>query len=164
MVQADRDVRRLFGPHCLACLGRGLLLVLLSSVDLIMVSGLGAEAAAAVGVFSQPKLVLLCAPRAFSVAVTVRCAHLHGQKQQDVLAPKPETGVGGQRGRLPDHAARRVVCAGTAAACRGRAAGLPASGGAVWQTDAGQPLLYRHCLLCCRASAGDRADTHYPGL
>lgn len=86
MVQADRDVRRLFGRIAWPASVEGLLLVLLSSVDLIMVSGLGAEAAAAVGVFSQPKLVLLCAPRAFSVAVTVRCAHLHGQKQQDILA------------------------------------------------------------------------------
>ena len=86
MVQADRDVRRLFGRIAWSASVEGLLLVLLSSVDLIMVSGLGAEAAAAVGVFSQPKLVLLCAPRAFSVAVTVRCAHLHGQKQQHALA------------------------------------------------------------------------------
>ena len=86
MVQADREVRRLFGRIAWPASVEGLLLVLLSSVDLIMVSGLGAQAAAAVGVFSQPKLVLLCAPRAFSVAVTVRCSHLYGQKQQSALA------------------------------------------------------------------------------
>lgn len=64
----------------------GLLLVLLSSVDLVMVSGIGLDATSAVGVFSQPKLVLLCAPRSFAVAVTVRTALLAGQGRSEALS------------------------------------------------------------------------------
>ena len=64
----------------------GLLLVLLSSVDLVMVSGIGLDATSAVGVFSQPKLVLLCAPRSFAVAVTVRTALLAGQGRREALS------------------------------------------------------------------------------
>ena len=63
----------------------GLLLVLLSSVDLIMISSLGVEATSAVGIFSQPKMVLLCLPRSFAVAVTAHIAALYGGgKKQDI--------------------------------------------------------------------------------
>ncbi len=63
----------------------GLLLVLLSSVDLIMISSLGVEATSAVGIFSQPKMVLLCLPRSFAVAVTAHIAVLYGGgKKQDI--------------------------------------------------------------------------------
>lgn len=65
----------------------GLLLVLLSSVDLLMVSRLGSNATSAVGVFSQPKMVLLCFPRAFSVAITARLSMLLGQQRWEELSP-----------------------------------------------------------------------------
>lgn len=64
----------------------GLLIVLLSSVDLIMISSLGVEATSAVGVFSQPKMVLLCVARSFAIAVTTRIARLNGEKRQDELS------------------------------------------------------------------------------
>ena len=63
----------------------GLLLVLLSAIDLIMVSSLGVEATSAVGVFSQPKMVILCIPRSFSVAVTAYISGMYGQKKFDCI-------------------------------------------------------------------------------
>ncbi len=48
----------------------GFLLVLLSSIDLLMISSLGEKAIAAVGIFLQPKLVLLIFARSFAVGIT----------------------------------------------------------------------------------------------
>lgn len=61
----------------------GLLIVLLSSVDLIMISSLGTVAIAAVSIFSQPKMVILCFSRSLAVAVTALVASKLGQGQKD---------------------------------------------------------------------------------
>lgn len=65
----------------------GLLIVFLSSVDLMMISALGVESTSAVGVFSQPKMVLLCIARSFAVAVTTRIARLNGEGREAELSP-----------------------------------------------------------------------------
>lgn len=65
----------------------GLLIVFLSSVDLMMISSLGVEATSAVGVFSQPKMVLLCVARSFAIAVTTRIARLNGEGRESELSP-----------------------------------------------------------------------------
>lgn len=65
----------------------GLMMVLFSSADLIMVGALGFSATSAVGIFSQPKMVLLCFPRSFSVAVTARVASLYGRGETGEIAP-----------------------------------------------------------------------------
>ena len=85
-VPENRTVLRRFVGLAWPASLEGLLLVLLSSVDLVMVSGIGLDATSAVGVFSQPKLVLLCAPRSFAVAVTVRTALLAGQGRREALS------------------------------------------------------------------------------
>ncbi len=59
----------------------GLLIILLQSTDFIMVSSLGTRAVAAVGIFSQPKMMILCLCRSLSVAVTALVARCYGQKE-----------------------------------------------------------------------------------
>lgn len=58
----------------------GLFLMLLSAVDLFMVSSLGTLSVAAVSIFSQPRMVILCFSRSFSVALTAYVARLKGEK------------------------------------------------------------------------------------
>ncbi len=48
----------------------GFLIILLSSIDLLMISSLGEEAVAAVGVFFQPRMSILIFARAFAVSIT----------------------------------------------------------------------------------------------
>ena len=64
----------------------GLLIVLLSSVDLMMISSLGTEAVAAVSIFSQPKMVILCFSRSLAVVATALIALRVGQGQKEECA------------------------------------------------------------------------------
>ena len=57
----------------------GIFMVLLASADLIMVASLGSEAVAAVGIFMQPRMALLCFPRSWASAVTLIAAKYAGQ-------------------------------------------------------------------------------------
>lgn len=57
----------------------GLLLMLLTAADLLMVSALGTTAVAAVGIFSQPRMAILCLTRSYSVALSAYVARLRGQ-------------------------------------------------------------------------------------
>ena len=57
----------------------GLLLMLLTAADLQMVSALGTRAVAAVGIFSQPRMAILCLTRSYSVALSAYVARLRGQ-------------------------------------------------------------------------------------
>ena len=68
---------RLAGPAA----AEGLLLMMLSAVDLLMVSSLGTTAVAAVSIFSQPRMVILCFSRAFAVAVTAYVARRSGESK-----------------------------------------------------------------------------------
>ena len=70
---------RLAGPSA----AEGLLLMLLSAVDLIMVSSLGTMAIAAVSILGQPRMVILCVSRSFSVAITAHIAQKYGEKNQN---------------------------------------------------------------------------------
>lgn len=58
---------------------QGLLIDLMMAIDLAMVGRLGAEALAAVGIMSQPKMVLLVFARALSVPVTAMVARRKGE-------------------------------------------------------------------------------------
>lgn len=58
----------------------GALMMLFSSVDLLMVSTLGAAAVAAVGIISQPRMLILTVCRSLGVAVTALSARRIGQR------------------------------------------------------------------------------------
>lgn len=58
---------------------QGLMLQIMTAVDLSMVGSLGATALAAVGIMGQPEMVLLIACRALSVAVTAIIARRYGE-------------------------------------------------------------------------------------
>ena len=53
--------------------------MLLAAVDLLMVSSLGTIAVAAVSIFGQPRMVILCVSRSFSVAITAHIAQRCGE-------------------------------------------------------------------------------------
>lgn len=57
----------------------GLLLMMISSVDLAMVGHLGKESVAAVGIVSQPRMLLLCFVRSLAVAITAVVARRKGE-------------------------------------------------------------------------------------
>lgn len=56
---------------------------LISSVDLIMVGGIGANAIAAVGITNQPKFIILAVILSLNVAVTVIVSRRKGEQNQD---------------------------------------------------------------------------------
>lgn len=58
---------------------QGLMLQIMTAIDLSMVGSLGATALAAVGIMGQPEMVLLIACRALSVAVTAMIARRYGE-------------------------------------------------------------------------------------
>lgn len=60
--------------------------MLLSAVDLMMVSSLGTKAISAVGIFSQPKMAVLCFARSLAIAVTALVATRVGQRQEHTLS------------------------------------------------------------------------------
>ncbi len=59
--------------------------MLLFAVNLLMVSSMGTNATSAVGIFSQPKMVILCVTRSISVAISARIAALFGQGEIRLL-------------------------------------------------------------------------------
>lgn len=86
MVRTDQCIRKSYWSIAIPAALEGLLIVLLSSVDLLMVSSQGPEAVAAVSIFSQPKMVILCFSRSLAVAVTALVASKLGQGQTDKIA------------------------------------------------------------------------------
>ena len=65
----------------------GLFMVLLSSVDIIMVGVLGTAAIAAVSIFTQPRMMLLCVVRSVASVLTLLTARKFGEKKlQEVPA------------------------------------------------------------------------------
>ena len=57
----------------------GLFMVLLSSVDIIMVGALGTVAIAAVSIFTQPRMMLLCVVRSVASVLTLLTARKYGE-------------------------------------------------------------------------------------
>lgn len=76
-MEKRKNFWRLAGPSAI----EGLLLMMLSAVDLIMVSSLGTSAIAAVSIFGQPRMVILCVSRSFAVAITAHIAQKYGEKE-----------------------------------------------------------------------------------
>ncbi len=59
--------------------------MLLTAADLLMVSSLGTTAVAAVSIFSQPRMVILCVPRSYSVALSAYVARRRGEQPDTSL-------------------------------------------------------------------------------
>lgn len=59
------------------------LVALISSVDTMMVGGLGSHAIAAVGITNQPRFIILCMILSLNVGVTAIVARRKGQQDQD---------------------------------------------------------------------------------
>lgn len=96
--QASREgvMRKQYWQIALPAVLEGLLIVLLSSVDLMMISSLGTEAVAAVSIFSQPKMVILCFSRSLAVAVTALIALKVGQGEKRLSSiMRPSISVAG---------------------------------------------------------------------
>lgn len=81
----DREYLKIAMPSA----AEGVCMVLLSSADLIMIGTLGTEPVAAVSIFVQPKMILLCIARSLSTAIIVLTAQKIGMKRiseaEDVL-------------------------------------------------------------------------------
>ncbi len=61
----------------------GVLMILLCNVDLIMVGVLGTSAIAAVSIFTQPRMMILCLARSLASAVTLIAAKFFGMDLKD---------------------------------------------------------------------------------
>ena len=76
MIRAgDRKYLHIAMPAAL----EGLFMVLLSSVDIIMVGALGTAAIAAVSIFTQPRMMLLCVVRSVASVLTLLTARKYGE-------------------------------------------------------------------------------------
>lgn len=73
-------IRKEFWRLAWPAAAEGLLLMLLTAADLLMVSSLGTAAVAAVSIFSQPRMAILCIPRSCSVALSAYVARQHGEQ------------------------------------------------------------------------------------
>lgn len=73
------DIHKSFWRLAWPAAAEGLLLMLLTAVDLLMVSSLGTEAVAAVSIFSQPRMAILCLTRSYSLALSAYVARLRGE-------------------------------------------------------------------------------------
>lgn len=78
---AEREFWRLAWPASV----EGLIVVMLFAVNLVMVSSLGTNATSAVGIFTQPQMIILCVSRSFSVAVSALISIRHGQGKTNTL-------------------------------------------------------------------------------
>ena len=63
-------IRKEFWRLAWPAAAEGLLLMLLTAADLLMVSALGNTAVAAVSIFSQPRMVILCVTRSYPKQTT----------------------------------------------------------------------------------------------
>lgn len=72
-------IHKVFWKLAWPAAAEGLLLMLLTAADLLMVSALGTTAVAAVGIFSQPSMVILYLTQSYSVALSAYAARLRGQ-------------------------------------------------------------------------------------
>ncbi|MDY5409203.1 MATE family efflux transporter [Veillonella caviae] len=62
---------------------QGLMLQVMTAIDLAMVGALGASALASVGIMGQPEMVILLVCRALSIAITAIIARRHGEGDID---------------------------------------------------------------------------------
>ncbi|MDO4711238.1 MAG: MATE family efflux transporter [Peptostreptococcaceae bacterium] len=76
---AEKEIYRSFFDIAWPAAMEGLLLMMISSVDLAMVGDLGKEAVAAVGIISQPRMLILCFVRSLAVAITAVIARRKGE-------------------------------------------------------------------------------------
>lgn len=60
----------------------GVLMILLGSADIIMVGSLGTAAVAAVSIFTQPRMALLCVARSMATAVSLLTAYQFGKNKK----------------------------------------------------------------------------------
>ena len=74
--RADKIYLRIAMPAA----AEGVFMILLGAVDLIMVGSLGTAAIAAVSIFTQPRMMLLCVARSMAAAVTLLTAQMLGER------------------------------------------------------------------------------------
>lgn len=67
-------IRKEFWRLAWPAAAEGLLLMLLTAADLLMVSALGNTAVAAVSIFSQPRMVILCVTRSYLSDLRLLCS------------------------------------------------------------------------------------------
>ena len=63
----------------------GVFMILLSNIDLIMVGSLGTLAIAAVSIFTQPRMIILCFARSMAVAVSLVSAKYFGMGNYEII-------------------------------------------------------------------------------
>ena len=78
----DRHYLKIALPAAL----EGLFMILLASTDLILVGALGSLSVAAVSIFLQPRLILLCFSRSLASAVTLVSCNYAGRGEKDPSA------------------------------------------------------------------------------
>lgn len=78
----DRHYLKIALPAAL----EGLFMILLASTDLILVGALGSLSVAAVSIFLQPRLILLCFSRSLASAVTLVSCHYAGRGEKEPSA------------------------------------------------------------------------------
>lgn len=82
MNHSDRQYLKIALPAAL----EGLFMILLASTDLILVGALGSFSVAAVSIFLQPRLVLLCLSRSLASAVTLVVSRLAGRDDREAVS------------------------------------------------------------------------------
>lgn len=78
----DRHYLKIALPAAL----EGLFMILLASTDLILVGALGSLSVAAVSIFLQPRLILLCFSRSLASAVTLVSCNYAGRGEKEPSA------------------------------------------------------------------------------
>lgn len=76
---AAREIYRGFARLAWPAAMEGMFAMLVAAINLVMVGDLGTDAVAAVGIITQPKMILLCFCRALAVAVTAIVARRKGE-------------------------------------------------------------------------------------
>ena len=74
-----REIYRGFARLAWPAAMEGMFAMLVAAINLVMVGDLGTDAVAAVGIITQPKMILLCFCRALAVAVTAIVARRKGE-------------------------------------------------------------------------------------
>lgn len=79
-IESKKEKRNYFFHLAWPAAAEGILIHLLSSIDLIMAGSLGSQAQAAIGIISQPKMMTLLFVRAFATALTAVISRRYGEK------------------------------------------------------------------------------------
>lgn len=79
----DRHYLKIAMPSAL----EGVFMIFLSAADIIMVGALGTAAVAAVSIFTQPRMMLLCVTRSMGAALTILVSQKYGKGDWEEIKP-----------------------------------------------------------------------------